>query len=83
MAPPYGDETARQNVLADMDSLADWILHLPADWHGRETNEAARNSLRKLDGSMRYLSQEFAPSTCQSQRPVENQDCQPQRPDKN
>ena len=58
-APPYGDETARQNVLADMDSLADWILHLPADWHGRETNEARKEFIAETDG-VEVSTQEFA-----------------------
>lgn len=38
--PPYGEEKARRQILADMDALGDWIMRLESDWHGKETNAA-------------------------------------------
>ena len=38
--PPYGDMTARKDVLKNMDDLSDWLLELDSAWHGYEAAKA-------------------------------------------
>lgn len=67
--PPYGDRETRKEVLSDMDALHFWLMELPKEWNGSETNKAREAFNGQLDDGVPPVSSpKFASTVKQSGR---------------